>query len=168
MFGIDDVVSGLISSTVGPLFNRLIDLIPDPVEKTKQAALIQQRLMDADAAMIAAQNAVNLAEASNTNLFISGWRPAVGWVCVATLGWQMIAAPFITFSAALIGYHPALPVLDPSWLNTLMIPMLGLGAMKTAERISGVSNEGQKPTQTVMVRPAQSVLDLPSASGGAG
>lgn len=166
--GLDDVVSGLVSSTVGPLFQRLIDLIPDPVEKAKQAALIQEKLMDADAAMMAAQNAVNLAEASNQNLFISGWRPAVGWVCVTALGWQMVCAPLVTFGAALFGFHPTLPVLDSSWLNTLMIPMLGLGAMKTAERMSGVSNEGQQPTKTVMVRPARAVLDLPSAGNGAG
>lgn len=169
MFGIDDVVSGLVSSTVGPLFNRLIDLIPDPVEKAKQAAAIQEKLMDADATMMAAQNAVNLAEASNQNLFVSGWRPAVGWVCVTALGWQMVIAPLVTFGAAMAGYHPSLPILDSSWLNTLMIPLLGFGVMKSAERVYGVSNEGQKPTQTVMVRPARSVLDLPSGqTNGAG
>jgi holin (3TMs family) len=166
--GLDDVVSGLVSSTVGPLFTRLIDLIPDPAEKARQAALIQEKLMAADAAMIAAQNAVNLAEATNTNMFVSGWRPAVGWVCVSALGWQVVVAPFIGFGAAFFGYHPVLPVLDSSWFGSLMIPMLGLGAMKTAERISGVSNEGQKPTKTLMVRPSQSVLDLPSAGSGVG
>lgn len=160
--GLDDVVSGLVSSTVGPLFNRLIDLIPDPVEKAKQAALIQQKLMDADAAMIAAQNAINLAEASNQSLFVSGWRPAVGWVCGFGLAWQVIFEPFLAFAINAFGYNPTLPVIDGSFVSTLLIPLLGLGAMKSAERIAGVSNEGQKPTQTVMVRPAQAVLDLPS------
>lgn len=161
--GLDDVAKGVISSTIGPLFTRLIDLIPDPAEKARQAALIQQKLMDADTAMIAAQNAINLAEAGNSNLFVSGWRPAIGWVCGFGLAWQIVFEPFITFFLNMVGYYPKLPEIDSSWISALVIPMLGLGAMKTAERIAGVSNEGAPPQQTIMVQPSTSLMQLPSA-----
>ena len=41
---IADAVEGLISPVVGPLMARLIDLIPDPAEKARQAALAQQSI----------------------------------------------------------------------------------------------------------------------------
>lgn len=160
---ITDAVEGVISSTIGPLFTRLIDLIPDPIEKAKQAAAIQQQLMAADAAMIQQQNAINLAEASNTNMFVSGWRPGVGWVCVAALTWQTILQPVLAFCLNAAGYVPTLPAMNSELVMSLLVPLLGLGAMKSYERVNGVSNEGQKPTQTAMVKPSVAVLNLPSA-----
>lgn len=161
---IGDAIEGVISSTIGPLFARLIDLIPDPAEKARQAALIQQQLMVADAAMIQQQNAINLAEASASNLFVSGWRPAVGWVCVAGLAWQIIIAPLMTYAVNMTGYAPILPVLNGDWIMTIMIPLLGLGGLKTIERLNGVSTETTKPTiQQQLVVPSASSMQLPSA-----
>lgn len=160
---IADTVVGVVSSALGPLLSRLIDLIPDPAEKARQAAIAQQQLMAADAAIIAAQNATNLAEAQNKNLFVSGWRPFVGWVCGAGLAWQVVFEPFLAFGLNAFGYHPTLPQIDSGWITALLIPLLGLGAMKSVERIYGVSNEGQSPSQTVVMVPHQSTLALPSA-----
>lgn len=162
MFGIDDIVEGAITATIGPLFTRLIDLIPDPAEKARQAALIQQKLMDADAAMIAQQNAINLAQATNSNLFVSGPRPAIMWVCAGGFAWAVVIQPFLSFGLNAFDYHPALPVLDSSLLMAMTTALLGLGTMKSYERVNGVSNEGQKPTQTLVVRPSQAVMNLPS------
>jgi hypothetical protein len=165
---ITDVVEGVISSTIGPLFTRLIDLIPDPAEKAKQAAIIQQQLLAADAQMIAQQNAINLAEASNTNLFVSGWRPGVGWVCVAALSWQTVLQPFLAFGLAAVGVSVNLPSMNSELVMSLLVPLLGLSAMKTYERVNSVSNEGQKPTQIALIKPAQALLNLPSGFVGGG
>ena len=159
---IADAVEGAISGTIGPLFTRLIDYIPDPVEKAKQAAIVQQQLLAADAAVIAQQNAINLAEASNSNVFVSGWRPFIGWVCGFGLAWNIVFAPFFRFAIETIGFTSALPTIDNSFISLLLVPMLGLGAMKTYERVNGVSNEGQKPTQMIAVLPSQALLNLPS------
>ena len=161
---IADAVEGLISPVVGPLMARLIDLIPDPAEKARQAALAQQALMAADAQIIAAQNATNLAEAQNNNIFVSGWRPAVGWTCVAGLAWQYVLSPAFSFFTVLFGYAAPNLAMDSTLTQTLLIPLLGLGAMKTYERVQGVSNEGQTAPTVTYVQPHQSVLDLPSAT----
>lgn len=159
-----DIASGVISSTIGPLFTRLIDLIPDPAERAREAAKIQQSLLAADATMIAAQNAINLAEAQNENIFVSGWRPAVGWVCVAGLAWAAFARPVLEFGAAFfVDGKLEFPNIDTGLITTMLIPLLGLGGLKTAERIYGVSNEGQKPTRTIVLQPSQALLNLPSA-----
>jgi hypothetical protein len=150
---ITDVVEGVISSTIGPLFTRLIDLIPDPAEKAKQAAIIQQQL---------------LAAASNTNLFVSGWRPGVGWVCVAALSWQTVLQPFLAFGLAAVGVSVNLPSMNSELVMSLLVPLLGLSAMKTYERVNSVSNEGQKPTQIALIKPAQALLNLPSGFVGGG
>jgi len=137
---IGDAIQGVISTALGPLFTRLIDLIPDPAEKARQAALLQQQLMAADAAMISQQNAINLAEAGNANIFVAGWRPMVGWVCAMGLGWQVIAAPFLTFVVNALGYYPTLPAIDSSYISMLLIPLLGLGALRTVERLGKVNS----------------------------
>lgn len=157
--------SGAISATLGPLLGRLVDLIPDPVEKAKAAAEAQNKLLDADAAIIAAQNATNLEEAASESIFVSGWRPAVGWICGIALAWQVILQPFLSFGVNLFGYHPILPTVDSSFISLLLIPMLGLGAARTVEKIQGVSTPPPAVIKQ-LVRPHQSVLNLPSSPPG--
>ena len=159
-------VEGAISSTLGPLFTRLIDLIPDPAEKARQAALIQTQLMAADAAMATQQNATNAIEAGNGNLFVSGWRPFIGWMCGVSLSWQLLVAPLISYICAMFKYYPNFPQLDSAWISAIMLPLLGLGGLKTLERINGVSNEGPAQTKLIPVTPSKSLLELPSQSPG--
>jgi hypothetical protein len=61
----------------------LIDkLIPDPQAKAAATQKLLEMQQNGDLAVIAAQSHINEIEAANPNLFVSGWRPAVGWVCV--------------------------------------------------------------------------------------
>lgn len=86
-----------------------------------------------------AQAAVNQAEASNPSLFVAGWRPAVGWVCAAGLASQFLIGPYATWAAALFGKTAAVPPLDMGTLLTLLLGMLGIGALRTAEKFKGVA-----------------------------
>src|SRR5881392_2703979 len=49
--------------------------------------------MDDDLQRALAQTNINAVEASNPSIFVSGWRPAVGWVCVGALIYQYILRP---------------------------------------------------------------------------
>ncbi len=86
-----------------------------------------------------AQIEINKAEAANPTVFVSGWRPFIGWVCGVGLGTQFLIAPFATWVAKLRGYDIAFPELDMGTLMTLLAGMLGLGAMRTTEKINKVA-----------------------------
>lgn len=105
-------------------------------EKAKMAVFLAQ--LDAEAKAQQAQIAVNQAEAGNTNTFVSGWRPAVGWICVLALGYQYVVYPILLW---LLLFWPTLvapkPVLSDV-LYELLFGMLGLAGMRSWEKIKGV------------------------------
>jgi hypothetical protein len=120
-------------------------LIPDP--QAKQAAQLQllKLAQDGQLAQLAAdtdlakgQVAVDAAEASNPSLFVSGWRPFVGWVCGSGLAYAFLIKPiFSPFALKFLG--AAMEPLPTETLLTLLLGMLGLGGMRTMEKIQGVS-----------------------------
>lgn len=126
---------------------KIIDkIIPDPAAKSeaqlKMVTLAQAgefKQLDAELAMITAQTDVNKVEAASTNLFVSGWRPFIGWVCGLGLMAQFIVAPLFTWISTLVGHPTPFPPLDLGTLGTLLFGMLGLGAMRTTEKINGVA-----------------------------
>jgi len=100
----------------------------------------------ANVASIQGQLEINKAEAQSTNMFIAGWRPAVGWICVAALGWSYIAQPFVEFFWVLwhkVDPPKALPHLDTGTLiSGLLIPLLGVAVLRTVEKVS--NSEGNR------------------------
>lgn len=92
----------------------------------------------ADQALSLAQIQTNQVEASQ-GLFRGGWRPFIGWICGAALAGQFVVAPIVEWSCAVAGHPvPALPKLDDV-LWQLLFGMLGLGALRTVEKIKGKS-----------------------------
>lgn len=122
--GIDLTGAGAVADLVGGVIDRIW---PNKTEQEKQqlATAVQ---------VINGQLAINQAEAANPSVWVSGWRPGVGWVCVAALGYQYVARPL------LIGFGVAdnMPALDDS-LWELLFGMLGLGGLRTFEKVKGVA-----------------------------
>jgi hypothetical protein len=107
-------------------------------EKDAMAFQMQQAIIESD--LVKGQLAVNQAEAANTNIFVAGWRPAVGWSCAFTFGWSYVLCPMLTWVSALLGHPVSLPALDMSEMMPVLLGMLGLGGMRTTEKLKGVSN----------------------------
>jgi len=101
------------------------------IEKIK--ADLQGKLID----QITAQIDVDKQEAANANMFVAGWRPAIGWICGLGLMVQFLVNPIATWICALRGKPITFPSLDLGTLMTLLFGMLGLGAMRSAEKIQG-------------------------------
>ena len=128
-----------------PAITQVLDkIIPDPQAaadaKLKALELAQKgdlAALDAELRLALGQIEVNKAEAT-TDLFRGGWRPAVGWICVVGLGYQFLLQPLLPWLAALFGAQvPPLPVIDNESLMVLLTGMLGLGGLRTIERVKG-------------------------------
>lgn len=134
-------------TTAMEIGGKLIDrLIPDPAQKASAAIELLRLRQSGELAQLAAETdlasgqiAVNQAEAGNGATFVSGWRPFVGWVCGSGLGIQFLVAPLLGWGAAMAGHPVAVPALDLSTLLTLLTGMLGLGGLRTVEKLSGVA-----------------------------
>ena len=113
--------------------------IPDKDAHAKAVAEYNAAMLAADTQLAIAQTEVNKVEASNSNLFVSGWRPAIGWVCGIALLYHFILQPMITFLCALFGHAVQLPIFNMDALNTILMGMLGLGSMRSFEKIKGVT-----------------------------
>ncbi len=122
-----------------PVVQKLIDHIPDPDARAKAQAEANAKILELLSAQDAAQMQINQTEAANPSLFVSGWRPAVGWLCVAGLAFQTMLFPLAGYVLSLISPGTALPVLDTAELLALLFPRLGLGGYRTIEKIKGAA-----------------------------
>ena len=115
-----DVVGKIIDKVAGHVDKFTLD-------KEEKAQLIEE--------INKAQIEVNKIEAGSTNLFVSGWRPFVGWTCGFALCYHFVLQPFLMFVLFSIGKPMELPVFDMSTLTTVLFGMLGLGGMRSFEKI---------------------------------
>lgn len=136
-----------------PLIGSLIDagmkvldrVLPDPQAKAAaQLELLKLnqagefKELEADLQMALGQLEVNKVEAASGSLFRGGWRPAVGWTCVLGLVYTYLAQPLLTWASG-AWQIPAPPSLDLGDLIILLGGMLGLGGMRTFEKMKGVA-----------------------------
>jgi hypothetical protein len=84
---------------------------------------------------------VNKAEAAHRSLFVAGWRPAVGWCCVLGMTGNFLIIPMANFALALLAIEVTVPLIDLETMMPVLMGMLGLGAMRSYEKVKGVSRE---------------------------
>ena len=119
---------------------KLIDkIIPDKDAREQAQAELIRAAQEQDLQLALGQIKVNETEAQSPNLFVSGWRPAVGWICVAGLSYNFVIYPLLLWLAALAGAEFSPPPLLSESLMELVLGMLGLGALRTVEKWRGVA-----------------------------
>ncbi len=128
---------------LGPVLKVVDKLIPDPqVRAQAQLEILRMnqqgefKEIDAQLEMARNQSQINVEEAKSTSLFVSGWRPAVGWVCVAIFASNYIGVPLLAWLSPLVDIPPP-PRLDIGEVLPVLLGMLGLGSLRTAEKIKG-------------------------------
>jgi len=126
-FGIDDAIAAGL---------KVIDkFIPDPAEKVKAEQALRQDLLTWDKA----QTDVNAVEAANDNVFVAGWRPALGWTCAFAFAFIYVIGPLITWVSTLYGRPVPLPSFNVDALMSLTFGMLGLAGMRSWEKVKGIA-----------------------------
>ena len=130
----------MLGKLIEPVSKILDKFVQDKDQKAALAHEIATMAEQHAQALALAQIEVNKAEASNGNLFVAGWRPAIGWICGAALAFHFILAPLISSAFAWAGADaPELPAFDMQSLMTILTGMLGLGTLRTYEKYKGVS-----------------------------
>lgn len=137
-----------ILGVITPVIGKVLDFIPNPVEKEKARLAMEEQLraQEAELLKILAQNdqsqmEVNKVEASSTSLFVSGWRPMVGWTCASGFAWAFVVKPLLDWVLAACHYSIVTPVLDTAQLSQLLLGMLGMGAIRSFEKLKGVASK---------------------------
>lgn len=130
-----------------PLLGTVLDkLFPDPTAAGEAKLKLMQMAQTGELAQLNAemqiatgQLEVNKVEAANSSLFVAGWRPFVGWTCGAAFAFKFIGGPMLVFIAGLYGHAITLPAMDFTEMSTILMGMLGIGALRTVEKVKGVA-----------------------------
>jgi aspartyl/asparaginyl beta-hydroxylase (cupin superfamily) len=127
---------------IEPVSLLLDKLIPDPDARARAQAELRKTERENDLETLRltlaadqAQTAINQQEAAHTNLFVSGWRPFIGWVCGVAFCYHFILQPMLAFILSNMGHSVTLPVFDIDALFTVLMGMLGLGSLRTIEKV---------------------------------
>ncbi|WP_416899639.1 MAG: 3TM-type holin [Minwuia sp.] len=84
------------------------------------------------------QTELNKVEAGHRSVFVAGWRPFIGWVCGLALFYNFVARDLLAWAILNSGVQASMPPdLAMEELMTVLLGMLGLGAFRTAEKMTG-------------------------------
>ncbi len=131
---------GIADSVIGVAGKVLDKFVGDKDLKVKLEAELNKELISLDLA----QAQANIEQAKHPSIFVSGARPAIMWVCCFALAWQFIFAPILSW--IIVTWYPmiTLPMLETNELVSLIMALLGLGGMRTAEKWKGVARSNMK------------------------
>ena len=131
----------MLQALIGPVSGLLDKFIEDKDTRNALAHEIATMSERHAQELAKGQLEVNKVEAASKSMFVAGWRPAVGWVTVIGMASNYILIPMGNFALAIAGSDITIPLLQMSEMMPVLLGMLGLGGMRTVEKIQKVSRE---------------------------
>jgi len=117
--------------------SKVLDrVLPDPAQQAAAKLELMKLQQNGELAQITGQMDINKVEAASSSIFVSGWRPSIGWVCGAGFAVQFVIGPLAEWGAALAGHPVKFPQMDTGTMMPLLLGMLGLGGLRTAEKLA--------------------------------
>ena len=130
------------------------DLFTSDEERLKLGLAEKQLELEAvkvEASLIKGQQEINVTEAKHQSVFVAGWRPFIGWVCGLGFAYQFLLYPvlmWLTFMLRAKGWLPSEipspPILDTGALMALATGMLGIGGMRSFDKLKKVASRTVK------------------------
>ena len=131
----------IVSALIGPATSLLDKFIEDKDQKMALAHEISTMAERHAQELARGQLEVNKVEAASKSMFVAGWRPFIGWVCGIGFLSNFIIIPMANFGLALAEMSIVIPMIDTTQMMPVLMGMLGLGAMRTVEKVQKVSRE---------------------------
>jgi hypothetical protein len=131
-------IGGIIKQVISPITDLVSEVIVDKDKRDEINLKIAELADKADERLhkeLMAQAEINKVEAGHASIFVAGWRPFIGWTGGIGLAYSFVLAPFIEFIARATGYTGEMPVPDASQLMALVTAMLGIGAMRSFDKM---------------------------------
>ena len=122
------LIGGEVISAVEGVANVVDKFIETPDEKRAFDIIKAKMAQEPQLAQIE----LNKVEASHRTMFVAGWRPAIGWICAVGLAFVFLVNPAIQWITGEAG-----PELPTDIVFELILGMLGLGGLRTFEKLSG-------------------------------
>jgi len=132
---------GLVDILIGPITSLLDKVVED---KDKRAALAHEIATMSERhahEIVKAQIEVNKTEAQHHSMFVAGWRPAIGWVCCLGMAGNFLIIPFVNMGLELMSTDVIVPMIELDVMMPVLMGMLGLGTMRTVEKIKKVDRK---------------------------
>ena len=131
----------MIDKLIGPVTGLLNKFIEDKDKKNAIAFELSTMAEKHAQELAKGQIEVNKTEAAHKSLFVAGWRPAIGWVCVLGMAGNFITIPITNMILELMGSGVTVPLIPTAEMMPILMGMLGLGAMRTVEKTKNVQRE---------------------------
>lgn len=135
-------------SLLTPAIKPLLDLIPNPAarEKARTEFELQIKAQEMEFFKLMAeadkgQVEINKIEAANPSIFVSGWRPFVGWVCGLGFAWATVLQPIFVFGLAAMHKTIVPPQIQTEVLMQALLGLLGMGGFRMMEKKWGVASK---------------------------
>ena len=120
----------MIDKLIEPVSNILDKFVADKDLKTKLSHELEKEIISLNKAQLE----VNKVEAAHNNVFVSGWRPFIGWACGVSLAYHFIIEPIIQYTLIVNNIDYNTPEFDFSQLSTIVMAMLGMSTLRTYEK----------------------------------
>src|SRR5210317_2119109 len=127
---------GLVDTLIGP-----VSSIQDKDKKAQLAHEIATMSEKHANEVVKAQLEINKTEAQHHSMFVAGWRPAIGWVCCLGMAGNFLIIPFVNMALELMETGVLVPMIELDLMMPVLMGMLGLGAMRTVEKVKKVDRK---------------------------
>jgi hypothetical protein len=131
---------------IGAIIDSVGKVASDLITTDKERLQLELEGRRIDQAIDLAQMEVNKTEAGNQNLFVAGWRPAIGWIGAASMAYQFLLYPLLVWAWVWLQAEQIVPkevkpppMLDTEALWVILSGMLGIAGMRSFEKTRGVA-----------------------------
>tara|TARA_R100000697_G_scaffold96269_1_gene108191 strand:+ start:176 stop:580 length:405 start_codon:yes stop_codon:yes gene_type:complete len=131
----------ILGSLLEPATKLLDKVIEDKDQKNALAHEIATMAEKHAVELAKGQLEVNKTEAAHKSLFVAGWRPFIGWICGVAMLANFLLIPMANFVLDLSGSTNTIPLIQLETMMPVLMGMLGLGAMRSYEKVKKVSRE---------------------------
>jgi hypothetical protein len=135
----------MLQALIAPVTGILDKFVEDRDAKNAMAHEIATMAEKAAHEAAMAQAQANTEQAKHPSLFVAGARPAIMWICALAMAYHFVLQPFLVFGVLVAGVElPALPELDMGSLMPVLMGILGLGGMRSWEKVKGCARDNLK------------------------